>query len=104
MREYMKRRWRLRRQVAIAFLGKKCVRCGRADSKKRKLEFDHIDRLVKKHTVAKLTSINEIAFWKEIKKCQLLCTPCHKEKSRPEQVRDALQREARKRRSKRSGS
>lgn len=93
MREYMQRRWKARRAAAIAFLGKRCRKCGVSYP----LEFDHIDPKTKKHVISKFTSLNEVAFWEEIRKCQLLCTDCHQKKSLPEIRKAALEREARKR-------
>lgn len=73
MRSYMRRRWRRRRQIAIKYLGGKCVRCGSLKT----LQFDHINRNTKSFTVAKMSSASEERFWAEIDKCQLLCHRCH---------------------------
>jgi 5-methylcytosine-specific restriction endonuclease McrA len=78
MNAYMKERWRKRRLSAIEFLGGHCVDCGTEDG----LEFDHIDPKTKVCSIAKASSFSELRFWAEVEKCQLLCTPCHLEKSR----------------------
>ena len=77
MKEYMLKRYHERRKQAITKLGDKCVICGNTEN----LQFDHIDPESKNFTIAKLSSINETDFWKEIDKCQLLCEECHKLKS-----------------------
>jgi 5-methylcytosine-specific restriction endonuclease McrA len=58
-------------------LGGHCLKCG----SDKNLQFDHKERKNKDFTIAKLSSINEKKFWKEIQKCQLLCNSCHSEKT-----------------------
>lgn len=77
MNAYMKTRWAKRRVAAIAYLGGECVRCGIDQS----LEFDHIDPETKVMSIARASSLSELRFWKEVDKCQLLCTECHKLKT-----------------------
>jgi hypothetical protein len=77
MREYMKRRYHERRTLAIEYLGGQCVKCG----SKEKLEIDHIDRTSKEFKADQLRSQTIEIFWKEIKKCQLLCCTCHRYKT-----------------------
>ena len=77
MNSYMKNRWERRRGAAIEKLGGVCVLCGT----NKFLEFDHIDRSTKTMTVARASSRNEEFFWNEVMKCQLLCKPCHLEKT-----------------------
>jgi 5-methylcytosine-specific restriction endonuclease McrA len=76
MKDYMLKRYHERRDKAIERLGGKC-KCGSISD----LQFDHINPTTKKFTIAKLSSINEEDFWKEIDKCQLLCNNCHQEKT-----------------------
>lgn len=78
MNLYMKRRWKLRREIAVAFLGGRCANCGTVEA----LEFDHIDPTTKIKTIAKFSSASELKFWAEVKKCQLLCESCHNEKTK----------------------
>lgn len=77
MNNYMKTRWDKRRKEAVEHLGEKCVRCSAEDF----LEFDHIDRHTKIMTVARASSRSAEFFWNEVNKCQLLCKPCHLEKT-----------------------
>lgn len=77
MREYMLRRYHVRKAEAIAFLGGKCVCCER----RHDLQFDHKDRATKSFTIAKLWSLSEKRFWDEIMKCQLLCQEHHNDKT-----------------------
>jgi len=76
MNSYMKERWRKRRAAAIIRLGSVCIVCGANEN----LEFDHIDPDTKLCSVARASSFSEVRFWNEVRKCQLLCTDCHKEK------------------------
>ena len=80
MNDYMKRRYSLRREKAIAKLGGKCVHCGSCNN----LHFDHIDPSTKVATIARMSSMSAVKFNAEIDKCQLLCEDCHKAKSNAE--------------------
>lgn len=82
MNNYMKNRWEARRQSAIAYLGGKCVQCGKTDE----LEFDHIDPSTKVMTIARASSRNEEFFWKEVDKCQLLCKTHYIDKTRQDRL------------------
>jgi hypothetical protein len=77
MNTYMKQRWTKRRAAAVEFLGGECKGCGW----KEELDFDHIDPATKVMAIARASSRSETFFWTEVKKCQLLCKPCHLEKS-----------------------
>lgn len=77
MAEYMKRRYHMRRAVAIAVLGGVCVRCGSTE----RLELDHIDRTTKALDLGHLWSIAADRYAAELAKCQVLCHDCHKAKS-----------------------
>ncbi len=71
--------WReRRREEAKARLGGKCAKCGSRDS----LEFDHQDPASKLAPIGKLWTASKARFELEIVKCQLLCKPCHIEKTR----------------------
>ena len=70
-----------RRTILRNRLGGKCVRCGSIEN----LEFDHIIKETKSFTIgSSLTcfSIEELIL--EVDKCQLLCRPCHIDKSHEE--------------------
>lgn len=80
MRNYMRLRWRARREKAIQQLGGRCAVCGRGDT----LEFDHVERHKKHFSIASFPSMNERDFQKELQKCQLLCGKCHSNKTQRE--------------------
>lgn len=73
MRDYQ-RRWMEQRRKQF-FTGKSCVQCG----SKERLELDHVDPELKLHHV--IWSWKESRRAAEIKKCQVLCHDCHKQKS-----------------------
>ena len=78
MRSYMKRRYRRRREEAVNALGGKCVACGSLED----LQFDHIDAGSKEFSVgSRLASAPSSVLALEMKKCQLLCMPCHIDKT-----------------------
>lgn len=77
MRVYLLTRYHTRRKKAKEFLGGKCKKCGT----EKDLQFDHINRKEKNFTISKLWSISEKRFWEEVKKCQLLCVTCHRQKT-----------------------
>lgn len=77
MNQYMKKRWERRRKAAVEYLGSKCKRCGETEE----LDFDHINPLTKIMSIARASSRSEKFFWEEVDKCQLLCKPCHLEKT-----------------------
>lgn len=74
-RKYMQEKARTRKLQAIIDLGGKCVKCGLTAC----LELDHIDRNTKSFPISRPPS--EKAFKEELKKCQVLCKWCHREKS-----------------------
>lgn len=72
-REYHKL-WRRARRAAY-FADKACVRCGSTEN----LQLDHIDRATKiSHNIWSWSEVRREA---EIAKCQVLCDPCHQEKT-----------------------
>lgn len=78
MREYMKEYSAKRRLKAIEVLGGCCAVCGSSED----LEIDHIDPATKSFTIAKGWHHAWSKILVELAKCQLLCNPCHIEKSR----------------------
>ena len=67
-----------RRQYLEEYLGGKCVRCGVTE----KLEFDHITPVNKSYSIgANITCFSLEELILEADKCQLLCRPCHIQKS-----------------------
>jgi 5-methylcytosine-specific restriction endonuclease McrA len=77
MREYMLARYHRRRLQAIEELGGKCAKCGSVEQ----LELDHIDALTKTMSLSRLHSASQTKWEAEIQLCQVLCHPCHLEKS-----------------------
>lgn len=73
MNDYMKRRYKRRREEAIDRLGKTCAECGTTED----LEFDHIEPHLKEVTIARASSFSEKRWQEELSKCQLLCHDCH---------------------------
>ena len=66
-----------RKKILIEQLGGKCQKCG-YDKYQNVLDFHHIDPLNKKYSIGEIN--NDFAMLlKEVKKCQLLCTRCHRE-------------------------
>ena len=62
-----------RRQKIKDYLGGKCVGCGTTEN----LQFDHLDRTIKKFNVAKHVCMAWDKLTVEADKCQLLCYQCH---------------------------
>ena len=56
-----------------------CIRCKEAETKG--LQIDHIDPLVKKFSVTSATNRSIKGIKSELRSCQVLCWPCHKEKT-----------------------
>ena len=64
-----------RRLYWVEEKGGQCIKCG----SKENLEFDHIDPKTKKYKIANNFHRHDIE--EEMSKCQLLCNPCHREKT-----------------------
>jgi len=64
----------------VEYLGGKCVKCGTTHN----LQFDHIKREGKKYTIAKKITYSFGYLKEELDKCQILCAPCHLEKTAKE--------------------
>lgn len=79
MAQYMALRRARRRQELIVLLGGQCVRCGTIEL----LDFDHV---VPKSQSFRISGRGLDKPWPillaEVAKCQLLCRPCHKAKSK----------------------
>lgn len=79
MAEYMANRRKTRRNQLIEMSGGKCVRCGSNED----LHFDHIDRTQQEF---RLNGKKLDGSWEKIleewSKCQLLCRPCHLQKTK----------------------
>src|ERR1700744_653152 len=69
--------YRARMQFLIEELGGKCANCPTTSG----LQFDHIDHSTKSFSIADRWSANIEVLREELKKCQLLCGKCHREKT-----------------------
>lgn len=75
------RRWQRKRSAFVASLknGKSCIKCG--ESHPACLDFHHREGTQKVALIQRLarsTSSNNIALLKEIEKCDLICSNCHR--------------------------
>ena len=74
---YRKKRRDMLKKRAIEFLGGKCVKC----ETEERLEFDHIDPATKCFSIAARIGCKWEDTLVELRKCQLLCYDCHREKT-----------------------
>ena len=77
-REYSRKYYHDRKKEYLELLGGKCSCCGAREG----LHFDHIRRESKLFPIGKLLNYSKKDAAKELRKCQLLCTVCHKKKTR----------------------
>ena len=73
-----KRRRDNRQIVLIKHMGGKCAICG-ITGDDVEWQFDHIDPMTKSHNINRQDSYEKS--FKELEKCQLLCSKCHLEKT-----------------------
>ncbi len=75
-----------RKKKLIYMMGGKCSKCGYNKSACA-LDFHHINPVEKARTVSHLIAIEQEWAWalalEEIKKCELLCSNCHREETYP---------------------
>lgn len=76
--EYQRNRYYKHRQILINEMGGVCVSCGATEG----LQFDHIDRELKSFDIAKAFNRKLDYLRLETAKCQLLCEPCHRAKTK----------------------
>jgi 5-methylcytosine-specific restriction endonuclease McrA len=69
-----------KKSYCIEYLGGKCVKCGTTHN----LQFDHIKREGKKYEITRKLTYKFDNIKEELDKCQLLCAPCHLEKTASE--------------------
>jgi 5-methylcytosine-specific restriction endonuclease McrA len=67
-----------RKQYAHKFLGGSCSKCGSTNN----LEMDHLDPATKVNNVSRMFTYSMAKFMAELRKCQLLCTNCHRERTK----------------------
>jgi 5-methylcytosine-specific restriction endonuclease McrA len=73
--EYQREWYAARRLKGIELLGGKCAQCGATED----LELDHIDPATK--FTHRIWSYSWVRINEELAKCQLLCVPCHFQKT-----------------------
>ena len=78
MNDYMKRRYKQRRELMLSILGDSCSKCGSVEN----LQVDHIYWVDKEFNFSKYWNCSLKVFLSELSKCQVLCSECHKEKSK----------------------
>lgn len=66
----------INKERAVAYLGGKCNRCGYTNQEA--LEFHHIDKTTKDFNIGCVANKSWDSILKEIKKCELLCSNCHR--------------------------
>ena len=77
MAKYLRERYQRRKAKAVERLGGCCCRCGSTEN----LEIDHIDRTQKTMSFSRMYVVSRKRFEEELSKCQILCKPCHTDKS-----------------------
>jgi len=75
--KYTLKKGQEKRRYAIELLGGKCVHCG-FDKWDCSLDFHHLDPKKKDSTFANLRGWSRVRIEKEMKKCILLCSNCHR--------------------------
>lgn len=75
--ERVRRIYAQNRAEAISILGGECVLCGSEED----LQFDHIIPSTKEAEMVTLWHRSKNVWLAEVAKCQLLCEPCHREKT-----------------------
>jgi hypothetical protein len=80
---YVRDRLRERKLKLTQLLGGQCARCDNNTD----LEFDHIDPTTKLFNISGRLGSSWDLLLDEVKKCQLLCKPCHYTKTRIENKR-----------------
>lgn len=78
MNDYMKRRYKERRELAFNILGESCAYCGSEED----LQIDHRYWHQKKFEFGKMWNCSLKKFMQELQLCQTLCKSCHIEKSK----------------------
>lgn len=75
-----------RKKTLIKKLGGKCNRCG-YNKNAAALDFHHVNPVNKQRTISHLLAVNQDwayeAALEEVKKCELLCSNCHREEKFP---------------------
>lgn len=78
MNNYMKKRYKERRELALEIIGNTCVKCENTVN----IEIDHKYWSDKTFNFSKQWNCSMKQFLKELNNCQPLCRSCHIEKSK----------------------
>jgi hypothetical protein len=70
-----------RRDAWLEHMGNRCNLCGTTQGP---FDIDHIDPATKQYRIANIWTRCQEFRDKELAKCQVLCKPCHKQKTRSE--------------------
>ncbi len=81
--ECQKNRWKDRKRKAVELMGEECQKCG-YKSNLSAFDFHHLDPSKKEFGWPKLSHKKWEDIIKELKKCVLLCSNCHRETHNPE--------------------
>lgn len=76
--DYSHKRIRANKRAAVVYMGEKCIDCGISDSNRPEIyDFHHLNPKIKEFNISKTSkSLNKIK--KELDKCILLCSNCHR--------------------------
>jgi hypothetical protein len=77
-RAYNTEKCRRRKKLVNQILGGRCVACGTTS---RRLDADHIDPKTRSFVISDGLTKRWFDILEELKKCQLLCRPCHIDKT-----------------------
>ena len=80
IRKQQREQHKEKRAICLEYLGGKCVKCGTIHN----LQFDHIKREGKKYEISSRVNNKFDNLKEELDKCQLLCAPCHLDKTAKE--------------------
>lgn len=81
------REWIAARKLEwIVEQGHGCAKCGMTEGP---FDIDHIDRTKKTMNASQMFSRRPEIYRKELENCQVLCKPCHKQKTRSEVMKIA---------------
>ena len=80
IRKQQREQHKEKRAYCREYLGGKCVKCGTIHN----LQFDHIKREGKKYEISSRVNTKFDNLKEELDKCQLLCAPCHLDKTAKE--------------------
>jgi hypothetical protein len=82
--DHQKLRWKDRKRKAVELLGGKCCQCG-YNKNLSALDFHHINPEEKEYDFGKLREKRWEDIIKELQKCVLLCSNCHREVHTPDE-------------------